>query len=750
MSSIRWPITLALCSLSLAAGCGDDPVATPLGDAGKDVTTVDNGTPVDTGRDTGVDTGRDAGPDAGQITDTGATKDAGDDAGTPVDTGLPTDTGDDAGSPVDAGIDAGMDAGTDAGPVGDVGPVADQPAVDVPVPVDVPVDAPPVCPTPRGVITLPSATPIALTGTTTGTGVLPSNRCQSNTGGPEAVYTLVVTARTGVILSTDNEGTTFDTSISIRGLCADATTEVSCDDDSGSGTGRSNSSVLRAVLAPGTYTVIVDGYSATATTNSGTYALTAATFTPGANASCDMAQVLTANTPVTAQTLTDVGVPGVCAPGTTPGGQRFYTVMVPATTVATFVLTRATGSWTPVLRVLDQCSSTSCIASVSSSSSPVTLNFNNLGATPQGVVLTVAASASDATVTPYDLVMNTAPYVAGQACEQPIAVAAGATLAAQNAATGRTASGACLTSSANGGQLFYSVTLAAGANATVRAVPAGAMAAWTPTLRLINACDATACRDSNTAAASGGAAALTLRNGATGTQAFLLSVSGTSATAGTFNLEVGPATVPAVGYTREAIAAVCDDMTTGAAVPSTATGGAYSDDSTSAIADLPFSVPFFGEARTRFSVNSNGLLSLYAAAGGSTTTAYSNTFIPTPETPNGFVAALWDDLLPVASTAAVRSATFGTGSARRFVVQWSDFRFASPDDAVRLRFQAKLFETTGVIEIHYCDLTASNARASGATATIGVENGDGTLGTQVSNNTAGAATTGSGYRLTPR
>ncbi|MDO9019455.1 MAG: hypothetical protein Q8S73_23525 [Deltaproteobacteria bacterium] len=730
MISTRWPIALALCSLSLTVGCGDDPVGLPPADAGGDVPIgTDLGPQTDARTDTGTPTDNGTPTDMGTPTDDGITKDA----------GGPVDTGDDAGVP----SDLGMDGGQGDVPTGDV-PVADDAPGDAPA-ADVPADVPTImCPMSRETITLPAAAPVAVMGTTTGTGVFASNRCQANTGGPEAVYSLVITARTGVILSTDNAGTTFDTSISIRRSCTDAATELSCDDDSGIGTGRTASSVLRAVLEPGTYTVIVDGFSS----GMGTYALTAATFTPGANTTCESPLALTVGTAVTAQTLTEVGGPGLCAPGLRPGGQRFYSVTLPAATLGTAVLTRPTGSWSPALRAIASCDVATCLANVSSSSSPVTLYFANPGATPQTVVLSVASNDAESTVTPFDLVATTAPYVPGQLCDAPVVVAPGATLMAQDAAAGVRASSACSATAANGGQLFYSVTVPAGSRVPVRAVPAGAMAAWTPTLRSIATCTATTCRDSSTAAAAGSPAALTLTNGGSTAQTFLLSVAGSTTSRGTFDLEVG-ATATLPGYTSAPITAACDDVSGGAAVPSTATGGAYGDDTTSAIADLPFAVPLFGESRTRYSVSSNGILQLYGATGGSTNTGYTNTALPSSGTPNGMVAALWDDLRTVATT-AVRAATFGTGSERRFVVQWSDFTFGDPDDEARVRMQVKLFETTGVVEIHYCDITAGNTRASGDEATVGIENADGTLGTQISLDTAGAAVTGSGYRLTPR
>ena len=67
-----------------------------------------------------------------------------------------------------------------------------------------------------------------------------------------------------------------------------------------------------------------------------------------------------------------------------------------------------------------------------------------------------------------------------------------------------------------------------------------------------------------------------------------------------------------------------------------------------------------------------------------------------------------------------------------------------------LTFQAHLVEGSDVIEYHYCSMNVTTGtRHSGGSATIGVENGTGSEGVSISFNTAGAVSTGSGFRLTP-
>lgn len=877
MSFTQWRFAVAVTSLALIAGCGDSTGnPPPVEDAGPDSVVKDTGTTPDVVMQDRVVTDtpkppRDNGPTPDVTTDVGL------DAGPPpTDTGPAPDATTDTGPSPDVPMDAGPppDVATDAGAPPDVRPDSG------------PVDAGPpnACAMPRGTITLPSASPVMVMGSTVGAGsTFPSTRCQTNNSGPDVVYTLVVTARTGVILSTDNAGTTndFDTTLSIRRTCSDAMTEVSCDDDSGSGTNRTATSVLRAVLDPGMYTVIVDGYAG----DEGTYALTATTFTPGANATCATARTITPGMPLTGQTLDNAGNPGTCAPGLTPGGQVFYSVTIPASSVGTVQLSRAMGTWTYALRVYADCNAAACLQNGTSATSPYTQVIANASAMPRTYVLSVASNDSGATVTPFDIGVTTAalmpgqacetavtltpgapltgqsnmgapisaapcrsenggqrfysvtipagqrarvtatptgatmrqpvlrafdnctattcvdnalggtsttpaaasvdipnagttprtvivslasvspatagtwdvaaalsPLVAGQFCASPAVLTPGMTLSAQDARNGLRASPACAASTANGGQLFYQVTVPANQRVTVRAVPMGAMAAWTPTVRVLGTCTATSCIDSSTAAMAGGPATVNLVNNMAMPRDFLVSVAGTSTTAGTFNLEAS-AGMNLPGYTVDnTVAASCDDLAMGTAVMP---AGGWSDDSTTAIAMLPFTFQFFAAPQTHWSMNSNGLLQLYPNAMGSTSTAYINTAIASQSTPNGFIAAFWDDLRIVTAPdggtgTSARYATLGTGSSRRFVAQWTDFTFASPS-TVRLTFQVKLFETTNVIEMHYCSITpATDARAGGNEATFGAEDPTGTIGAHIATNMTDVVRTGRAFRLTPR
>ena len=96
-------------------------------------------------------------------------------------------------------------------------------------------------------------------------------------------------------------------------------------------------------------------------------------------------------------------------------------------------------------------------------------------------------------------------------------------------------------------------------------------------------------------------------------------------------------------------------------------------------------------------------------------------------------------------TGSTRTATTGGGTSRVQVFEWNVSHFAADN----LRFQVHLYETTNVVEIHYCSTGTGTGTDTGSSATIGAENAGGGAGVPISFNSGGAAVTGTGYRFTP-
>jgi subtilisin family serine protease len=172
---------------------------------------------------------------------------------------------------------------------------------------------------------------------------------------------------------------------------------------------------------------------------------------------------------------------------------------------------------------------------------------------------------------------------------------------------------------------------------------------------------------------------------------------------------------------------------------------ALTDDSSVGVA-LPFSFPFYGDAISSVQVSSNGYLRL----GSGAATSYSNVPIPNLGDPNAFAAAFWDDLNPGAG-GSVWTRTVGSAPNRQFVAAWigvPHFNLAGS----ALTFEIVLDEASGAVLFQYQDVIAGNAAYDrGASATAGIENGDGSAGTQLVYNapalsdlTAWRCTAGSG------
>jgi|GEM_PF-1262444 len=139
------------------------------------------------------------------------------------------------------------------------------------------------------------------------------------------------------------------------------------------------------------------------------------------------------------------------------------------------------------------------------------------------------------------------------------------------------------------------------------------------------------------------------------------------------------------------------------------------DDSTSI--NLPFGFKFYGSTKHRVTIGSNGYLAF-----GSNGADYSNDEIPNLQTPNNYIAPLWDDLNPEATNSSI----YYYGDSSKFVVQYSVPAFLSTTFNT---FQVVLLPD-GSIRYYYLDV--DEARGS---ATIGIENANGSSGLLVAFNT---------------
>lgn len=354
-----------------------------------------------------------------------------------------------------------------------------------------------------GTLTLPApgAPALVTSGTTSGASMIASAGCQSNSAGPEHIYSFTVTQLTRVTFDTATPpaGTTLlDTVLSIRRNCATQASEVACNDDIVSGMPLSR---VTATLDPGNYFIVVDGYNGQA----GAYNLAATTSAVAPNGVCSAATTLTPGTPITAQNSAQGGASSAACLTSATGGQLFYSLTIPANQRAaiTATPTGTSPTWRPTVRVLDTCTSTSCLASQSATADGAasSVSFDNRTATARTVIVSVSAGSNTATGTFNLNATLTAlpPLAINSVCATATVVTDGTTIIGENTLASATVITTC-SSSFTGPVLFYSIILPAGQTLRVTATPAGGSAV-DPVLRVLSSCSGSCLAQHNTTGA---------------------------------------------------------------------------------------------------------------------------------------------------------------------------------------------------------------------------------------------------------
>jgi subtilisin family serine protease len=157
--------------------------------------------------------------------------------------------------------------------------------------------------------------------------------------------------------------------------------------------------------------------------------------------------------------------------------------------------------------------------------------------------------------------------------------------------------------------------------------------------------------------------------------------------------------------------------------------------------DLPWAFSFYGQSYDRAFLSSNGHVNFLG-----TVTAWSNTAIPNPATPNAAIYPFWDDLY-VDASAGVYTGTTTVGGVDAFVIEWRNVRPYSDTNA-RTNFSATLLRNGSVI-FGYGAMTDAKPALTGSSATVGLENESGTVAWQYSYNTADAAAPQQSITFTP-
>ncbi|MDP2643030.1 MAG: hypothetical protein Q8P62_04265 [Candidatus Peregrinibacteria bacterium] len=155
--------------------------------------------------------------------------------------------------------------------------------------------------------------------------------------------------------------------------------------------------------------------------------------------------------------------------------------------------------------------------------------------------------------------------------------------------------------------------------------------------------------------------------------------------------------------------------------------GTRGDESVYGSFSVGFDFVFYGNTYNEFYICNNGYIAF------NNTCAYSNADIITAATPNNYIAPFWDDLY--LSTDIVYLSE-GSSPAKTLTVSWLDVNHWNAQGGY-IKFQVILYETSNGIKFQYNDVAFENASYDGgASATVGIENSDGTDGLKFSYNTS--------------
>ncbi|MFZ2095862.1 MAG: choice-of-anchor J domain-containing protein [Anaerolineales bacterium] len=173
-------------------------------------------------------------------------------------------------------------------------------------------------------------------------------------------------------------------------------------------------------------------------------------------------------------------------------------------------------------------------------------------------------------------------------------------------------------------------------------------------------------------------------------------------------------------------------------ISGTGTPFVLGDDEVSGALPLGFTLYYFGMGYTDVYASSNGFLTVLEGQSSGCCTGQA---FPDPADPNGVIAGWWEDLNPSVG-GSLYYQMMGTAPNRYFIVQYTDIQHYPSGNPVTLQY--KLFEGSNLIEVHYMA-----APSDGGTHSAGLENQDGTVGTQYYLGTA-ALITPLAVRYTPQ
>jgi hypothetical protein len=156
-----------------------------------------------------------------------------------------------------------------------------------------------------------------------------------------------------------------------------------------------------------------------------------------------------------------------------------------------------------------------------------------------------------------------------------------------------------------------------------------------------------------------------------------------------------------------------------------------------AVQTLPFPFVLYDQVFTTVRILKRGVVS-FGTAGVNIAPVSVNLPSADVTVPRPGLFAFWDGIDFRPSGVICTRETNDPPPNRRYVVTWTDMDFGQnkpQDNPAQMRFSAVLSEGSNQVDLVYSTMTGKSTRANGSSATVGVQNATGTLGTASFQNT---------------
>jgi hypothetical protein len=140
---------------------------------------------------------------------------------------------------------------------------------------------------------------------------------------------------------------------------------------------------------------------------------------------------------------------------------------------------------------------------------------------------------------------------------------------------------------------------------------------------------------------------------------------------------------------------------------------------------IGFNFPYYDRTFSQITVTANGMAFLDPSTAVNAGADFStNSLLPNVSEPNGVLAPFWDDLNGRNPGSLIQSQALTGPNGQGLAIEWSDWNWFLTS-MYSLTFQLRIW-SNGIVEFYYGNVTGNGTAMS---ATIGIENAPGTIGT---------------------